>query len=112
MRKFIHRALNWIIRASTRAGRKIPPNADSILRSANLRVAYVIKHEDIPSALIANDSSFTRARIKCHRHQAACKIIWQLEHRRKDPARPLSCGEKGTQAENAVNPSVPIEVNS
>jgi len=54
VRKFIHRALNWTIRASTRAGRKIPPNADSILRNANLRVAYVIKHEDIPSALIAN----------------------------------------------------------
>jgi len=54
VRKFVHRALSWTIRASTRAGRKVPSNADSILRSANLRIAYVIKHEDIPSELIAN----------------------------------------------------------
>lgn len=46
------------------------------------------------------------------KHQAACKVIWQLERRRKEPARPLDCSEKWTQAENALNPSVPIEVNS
>jgi hypothetical protein len=54
VRKFIQRALNWTIRTSTRAGRKIPPNSDNILYCAFLRIAYIIKHEDIPSALLAN----------------------------------------------------------
>ncbi|KJA18870.1 hypothetical protein HYPSUDRAFT_121503, partial [Hypholoma sublateritium FD-334 SS-4] len=46
--------LGWTIRRSTRAGQKTPQNADQILRQAALRLAYVIKHEDIPSQLIAN----------------------------------------------------------
>lgn len=54
VRKFIKRSLNWTIRASTRAGRKFPKNSDDILRKAALRIAYVIKHEDIPSGLVAN----------------------------------------------------------
>ena len=54
VRKFIKRALGWSWRRSTRAGQKIPKNADSILKKAALRMAYVIKHEDIPSALIVN----------------------------------------------------------
>jgi len=54
VRKFIKRSLNWSIRASTRAGRKFPPNANDILRKAALRIAYITKHEDIPSVLMAN----------------------------------------------------------
>ena len=54
VRKFIKRSLNWSIRASTCAGRKFPSNSDDILQKAMLRIAYVIKHEDIPSGLIAN----------------------------------------------------------
>ena len=54
VRKLIKRALGWTIRRSTRAGRKIPKNADEILTKAFLRIAYVTKHEDIPSKLIAN----------------------------------------------------------
>jgi len=54
MRKFIKRSLNWSIRSSTRAGCKFPPNSDDILRKAALRIAYLVKHHDIPSALIAN----------------------------------------------------------
>src|SRR6266508_3649436 len=54
VRKFIKRALNWTICSSTWAGRKIPPNADEILERTHLCIAYIVKHEDIPSALIAN----------------------------------------------------------
>ncbi len=54
VRKFVKRALGWSIRRSTRAGQKIPKDADQILRKASLRIAYVVKHEDIPSALIVN----------------------------------------------------------
>ncbi|KAF9523625.1 hypothetical protein CPB83DRAFT_775119, partial [Crepidotus variabilis] len=46
--------LKWVITASTCPGCKIPANADNILQKAFLRIAYVIKHKDIPSALIAN----------------------------------------------------------
>ncbi|PPR03038.1 hypothetical protein CVT26_004573 [Gymnopilus dilepis] len=54
VRKLVHRSLGWTIRRSTRAGRKIPPNAEDILSKAFLRVAHVVKHEDILSYLIAN----------------------------------------------------------
>jgi hypothetical protein len=54
VRKLIKRALGWTIRRSTRAGRKIPKNADEILTKAFLRIAYITKHEDIPSELMAN----------------------------------------------------------
>jgi len=54
VRKFVKRALNWSICASTRAGRKIPPNSNEILRRAFFRIAYTVKHEDIPSSLMAN----------------------------------------------------------
>jgi hypothetical protein len=39
---------------STRAGRKIPPNADDSLLHVFLCIAYVVKHEDIPSKLLVN----------------------------------------------------------
>ena len=48
------------------------------------------------------------------KHQAACKIIWQLQHRRKNPVMPLSLenhSEKQMWVEKVINPSVPIEVN-
>ena len=48
------------------------------------------------------------------RHQAACKIIWQLQCRKKNPARSLSlenCSKKQMRAEKVVDPLVPIEVN-
>ena len=54
VRKFLKRALGWTMRRSTRAGQKTPTNADVILTNAFLRAAYVVKHEDIHSALIAN----------------------------------------------------------
>ncbi|KAH7903293.1 hypothetical protein BJ138DRAFT_979277, partial [Hygrophoropsis aurantiaca] len=46
--------LGWSIRRSTRAGRKIPENSKEVLQKAFLRMAFVIKNEDIPSALIVN----------------------------------------------------------
>ena len=48
------RALGWNMRQSTRAGQKIPGNADEILRKAFLRIAWVVKDETIPSGLIVN----------------------------------------------------------
>ena len=52
--KFLHRALGWNMRRSTQAGRKIPENADEVLKRAFLRIAWVVKDEQIPSALIVN----------------------------------------------------------
>ncbi|KAF8990756.1 hypothetical protein BDQ17DRAFT_1176465, partial [Cyathus striatus] len=53
--KFLHRSLGWTLRKSTRAGRKIPNNADEVLRKAFLRMVHIIKVYDIPSpALIVN----------------------------------------------------------
>jgi hypothetical protein len=54
VRKFIQRALGWTIQRSTCAGQKTLKNVNDILRKAVLHIAHVIKHEDIPSALIAN----------------------------------------------------------
>lgn len=54
VRKLVKRALGWTIRRSTQAGQKTPKNVDGILTKAALRIAYVIKHEDIPSELMAN----------------------------------------------------------
>jgi len=47
-------SVGWTIRHSTWAGQKIPEECDEILTKAFLRIAYVTKHEDIPSELIAN----------------------------------------------------------
>ena len=52
--KFLHRALGWNMRQSTQAGRKIPANADEVLQKAFLRIAWVVKDEQIPSALVVN----------------------------------------------------------
>jgi hypothetical protein len=52
--KFLHRALGWNMRRSTQAGRKTPANADEVLQKAFLRIAWVVKDEQIPSALLVN----------------------------------------------------------
>lgn len=52
--KFIDRSMGWSLRRATRAGRKIPSNAQDILAKCHLRLVHVVKHEDIPSELIAN----------------------------------------------------------
>ena len=44
----------WSICHSTCPGHKIPQDSDEILWKAFLCLAYIIKHKDIPSALIAN----------------------------------------------------------
>ena len=49
-----------------------------------------------------------------NKHQAACKIIYQLQHRQKNPVMPLSLenhSKKQMRVEKVVDPSVPIEVN-
>ncbi|KAF8196183.1 hypothetical protein BJ912DRAFT_1056612 [Pholiota molesta] len=54
VRKFVRRALGWSLRRSTRAGGKIPSDFQSHLQKAFIRMAYCIKDENIPSALIVN----------------------------------------------------------
>ncbi|KAF8060163.1 hypothetical protein FPV67DRAFT_1356949, partial [Lyophyllum atratum] len=46
--------MGWSFRRATRAGRKIPVNAEEILMKSFLRAAHVVKHEDVPSELVAN----------------------------------------------------------
>ncbi|KAF5384182.1 hypothetical protein D9615_003148 [Tricholomella constricta] len=52
--KFVKRALGWTMRRSTRAGGKIPADADQILWKAHLRMSFSVKDESIPSALLVN----------------------------------------------------------
>lgn len=54
VQKFLKRSLGWSLRRSTCDGGKIPENALEILKKAFLRMAYTIKDEEIPSALIVN----------------------------------------------------------
>ena len=48
------------------------------------------------------------------KHQAACKIIWQLQCRQQDPIKPRSFknrSEEQMRAEKVVNSSVTTEVD-
>ena len=54
VQKFLKRSLGWSLRRSTRAGGKTPEKAPEILKKAFLWMAYTIKDEEIPSALIVN----------------------------------------------------------
>lgn len=67
VKKFIKRALGWTMRQATRAGRKIPPNYESILQKSHARIAWVIKHWDIHSKLIVNSDQTQMALAQgCH----------------------------------------------
>jgi hypothetical protein len=54
VRKYLHRTVGWSIHRSTRAGCKIPDNADEILNDAFLRITYTVKNNDVPSQLLVN----------------------------------------------------------
>ena len=54
VRKFLRRSMGWTLHHSTRAGSKIPSDYAEILRRAHLRMAYSVKDENIPSALMVN----------------------------------------------------------
>jgi hypothetical protein len=54
VRKFLRRALGWSLRRSTRAGGTLPLDYQQQLHKAFMRMAFCIKDESIPSALIVN----------------------------------------------------------
>ncbi|KAG9084848.1 hypothetical protein FS749_004912 [Ceratobasidium sp. UAMH 11750] len=54
VRSFLHKELNWSFRRPTRAAQNTPANLKSVLRHAFLRLACVIRDEEVPSCCIVN----------------------------------------------------------
>src|ERR1700689_2931400 len=56
VQKYLQRSVGWSICHSTWAGRKILDNVDEVLTDAFLRIAYMIKNNDVPSSLVVNSN--------------------------------------------------------
>ena len=54
VRRFLRRNLGWSPRRATRAGQKVPSDADELMRRLSLRMAAVIRDEDITAPFIVN----------------------------------------------------------
>ena len=54
IRKFLQRLMGWRIRRATRAAHKLPKDWEDQCERSFFRKVYIIKEEDIPSALYAN----------------------------------------------------------
>ncbi|KAI0812465.1 hypothetical protein BC629DRAFT_1274243, partial [Irpex lacteus] len=54
VRLYLNRTMGWSLRRSTRAGQKIPANADELLFQACLRAAALIRDEDILDVFVVN----------------------------------------------------------
>lgn len=54
VRRFLHNYLGWSIRQATRAAQKLPSNVNDVLYRAFLRMACLIRDENIPSCCILN----------------------------------------------------------
>ena len=54
VRHFLRTELNWSWRRMTRAAQKVPEDAERKCYEAALRIAWIIKEEDIPAALFIN----------------------------------------------------------
>ncbi|KAG9090561.1 hypothetical protein FS749_000462, partial [Ceratobasidium sp. UAMH 11750] len=54
VRSFLHKELHWSFRRPTRAAQSTPANMDTVLRRAFLRLACLIRDEDIPACCIVN----------------------------------------------------------
>lgn len=54
VRGWLHSALNWSLRRSTRAAQKLPENWEDLCERSHLRKAYLIKEKDILSSLYVN----------------------------------------------------------
>ncbi|KAG9122905.1 hypothetical protein FRC07_000524, partial [Ceratobasidium sp. 392] len=54
VRRFLHEELGWSLRRATRAAQKTPSNVGSVLRRAFLRLACLVRDEDIPPCCIVN----------------------------------------------------------
>lgn len=54
LRQWLHNTMGWSERKATRAAQKVPENWEDVCEKAILRLAYVVKEEDIPAALYVN----------------------------------------------------------
>ncbi|KAG9077821.1 hypothetical protein FS749_010233 [Ceratobasidium sp. UAMH 11750] len=54
VRSFLRKEMNWSFRRPTRAAQATPANMDTVLRRAFLRLACLIRDENIPSCCIVN----------------------------------------------------------
>ncbi|QRV96941.1 DDE superfamily endonuclease [Ceratobasidium sp. AG-Ba] len=54
VRRFLHNYLGWSVRRATRAAQKTPHNANELLQQSFLRMACLIRDEDVPSCCIMN----------------------------------------------------------
>jgi hypothetical protein len=54
VRAFLHKCLGWSVRKATRAAQKLPPDVNAVLLHSFLRLACVIRDEDIPPSCIVN----------------------------------------------------------
>ncbi|KAG9106256.1 hypothetical protein FRC07_008894 [Ceratobasidium sp. 392] len=54
VRSFLHKELNWSFRRPTRAAQSTPANMGTVLRRAFLRLACLIRDENIPACCIVN----------------------------------------------------------
>lgn len=54
LRQFLHANLGWSERRATQAAQKLPEDWEDKCEKAFLRMAWTIKEEDVPSALIVN----------------------------------------------------------
>jgi hypothetical protein len=54
LQEWLHNTMGWTERKATRTARKLPDNWEDVCENAILRMAYVIKEEDIPAALYIN----------------------------------------------------------
>jgi len=50
IRKWLRDTLSWSVRRPTRAGHKLPDDADLLCKKALFRIAYCIKEEEIPGS--------------------------------------------------------------
>ncbi|QRV77888.1 DDE superfamily endonuclease [Ceratobasidium sp. AG-Ba] len=54
VRRFLHDELGWSLRQATRAAQKTPSNATHLIRQSFVRLACLIRDEEIPACCIVN----------------------------------------------------------
>ncbi|KAG9091475.1 hypothetical protein FS749_016521 [Ceratobasidium sp. UAMH 11750] len=70
VRSFLHKELNWSFRRPTRAAQYTPANMDTVLRRAFLRLACLIRDENIPACCIVNTDQTQVV------YSHGCKYTW------------------------------------
>ncbi len=54
LRKWLRQTMHWSERRATREAHKLPTNWEDLCTKTFLRIAYCVKHYEIPSELIVN----------------------------------------------------------